>query len=74
MCSSDLSGPYLASVPSVVLPDARRAGLDRLKTEGGFWSIAIGIAYLRTANPPPAITALGLALRQHFEAAVGVDD
>jgi DNA-binding transcriptional LysR family regulator len=68
------SGPYLASVPSVVLPDARRAGLDRLKTEGGFWSIAIGIAYLRTANPPPAITALGLALRQHFEAAVGVDD
>ncbi|MCL4674655.1 MAG: LysR family transcriptional regulator, partial [Pararhodobacter sp.] len=67
------SGPYLASVPAVVLPDARRAGLDRLETEGAFWSVAIGIAYLRTANPPPAITALGLALRRHFEAAVEAD-
>lgn len=67
------SGPYLASVPSVVLPDARRAGLDRLETEGAFWNIAVGIAYLRSANPPPAITALGLALRRHFEAAVEAD-
>lgn len=64
------NGPYLASVPSVVLPEARRAGLDRLETEGAFWNVSIGIAYLRTANPPPAITSLGLALRRHFEAVV----
>lgn len=64
------SGPYLASVPSVILAEARRLGLAPIKTEGAFWSISIGVAYLRSVNPPPAITALALALRRHFEKAV----
>jgi LysR family transcriptional regulator of abg operon len=60
------TGSYLASVPSIVEPEARRAGLAPITIEGGFWSIPIGIAYLRSIHPPPAVTALTAALRRHF--------
>lgn len=60
-------GPYLASVPSIVLQRARMAGIDEIDVDGAFWSIAIGIAYLRSIHPPPAVTSLRLILRRHFE-------
>jgi len=64
------AGPYLASVPSTVRDEAARSNLAPLPIEGGFWSIPIGIAYLRTIHPLPAVTALTAALRRHF-ASVG---
>ncbi len=60
------NGPYVASVPSIVEAEARRAGLAPLRIVGGFWSIPIGIAYMRSIHPPPAVTALTAALRRHF--------
>lgn len=60
-------GRYLASVPSIVLEHARKLGLAEIDVDGAFWSIAIGIAYLRSIHPPPAITSLSLILRRHFE-------
>ena len=62
-------GSYLASVPSIVLDRARMTGLDAIDVDGAFWSIAIGIAYLRSIHPPPAVTSLSLILRRHFETA-----
>ncbi len=62
-------GRYLASVPANVLERARMTGLDTIDVDGAFWSIAIGIAYLRSIHPPPAITSLSLILRRHFETA-----
>lgn len=62
-------GRYLASVPSIVLERARMTGLDAIDVDGAFWSIIIGIAYLRSIHPPPAITSLSLILRRHFETA-----
>jgi DNA-binding transcriptional LysR family regulator len=60
-------GSYLASVPSIVLEHAKKLGLAEIDVDGAFWSIAIGIAYLRSIHPPPAITSLSLILRRHFE-------
>lgn len=60
-------GPYLASVPSMVLPRARMIGLDEIDVHGAFWSIAIGTAYMRSSSPSPAVTALAQILRQHFK-------
>lgn len=62
-------GRYLASVPAIVLPRARMVGLDEIDVDGTFWSIAIGIAYLRSVHPPPAVTSLSVILRRHFEKA-----
>lgn len=60
-------GRYLASVPSIVLTRARMTGLEEIDVEGAFWSIAIGIAYLRSIHPPPAVTSLSLILRRYFK-------
>ena len=60
-------GRYLASVPSIVLEHAKKLCLAEIDVDGAFWSIAIGIAYLRSIHPPPAVTSLSLILRRHFE-------
>lgn len=60
-------GRYLASVPAIVLPRAKMVGLDEIHVDGAFWSIAIGIAWLRSVQPPPAVTSLAVILRKHFK-------
>lgn len=60
-------GTYLASVPSLVLNAARALGLEMIDVQGAFWSVPIGTTYMRSDNPPPAVTSLALILRQHFK-------
>jgi DNA-binding transcriptional LysR family regulator len=57
---------YLASVPSLVLPDARARGLVALKVKGSFWSIGLGYAHLRTSQVPPALKTFLSILRTHI--------
>lgn len=59
---------YLASIPSLVLPQARARGLVPLRMKGAFWSVSIGFAHLRTAQLPPATAAFVQALRTHVVA------
>jgi DNA-binding transcriptional LysR family regulator len=59
-------GPYLASVPALILPQARALGLDEVDVHGAFWSVPIGTIYMRSSTPPLAVTSLALILRQHF--------
>lgn len=60
-------GNYLASAPSILLPEARKAGLDEIKISGSFWSISFGVAYIKSVQPPPAVTSLISALRSRFK-------
>lgn len=59
-------GRYVASVPSMVLSRARMAGLEEIRVDGSFWSMTMGIAYLRSVHPAPAVTSLSVILRRHF--------
>jgi DNA-binding transcriptional LysR family regulator len=60
-------GNYLASVPSMVLPQARASGLDEIHVDGSFWSMTMGVAYLRSVHPAPVVTSLAVILRRHFK-------
>ncbi|HVZ54726.1 MAG TPA: LysR substrate-binding domain-containing protein, partial [Pseudolabrys sp.] len=57
---------YLASVPSLVLPEARRRGLTELNVKGSFWSVGLGYAHLRTAHLPSALATFITILRAHM--------
>jgi DNA-binding transcriptional LysR family regulator len=57
---------YLASMPSLVLPDARKRGLTELNIKGSFWSVGLGYAHLRTAHLPSALAAFITILRAHM--------
>jgi DNA-binding transcriptional LysR family regulator len=57
---------YLASMPSLVLPEARKRGLTALNIKGSFWSVGLGFAYLRTAHLPSALSAFITCLRTHM--------
>ncbi len=46
---------YLASVPSLLLPNARAMGLDKLSIRGSLWRVMLGIAYRRTARSSAAL-------------------
>lgn len=59
---------YLASIPSLVLPQARARGLVPLRMKGAFWSVSIGFAHLRTSQLPPATAAFVNVLRAHVVA------
>lgn len=59
-------GGYVASAPSMVLSRARMAGLEEIRVDGSFWNMTMGIAYLRSIHPPPAVTSLSVILRRHF--------
>ena len=48
---------YLASVPSVLLPNARAMGLGKLPIRGSLWRVMLGIAYRRTAHSSAALAA-----------------
>lgn len=62
-----LSGSdYLASMPSLVLPQARLRGLTPLQVKGSFWSVGFGFAYVRTAHLPPALAGFVSILRTHM--------
>lgn len=60
-------GDYLASVPSMVLPQAQASGLDKIRVEGSFWSMTMGVAYLRSVHPAPVVTSLAVILRRYFK-------
>jgi DNA-binding transcriptional LysR family regulator len=57
---------YLASMPSLVLAEARRRGLTALNVKGSFWSVGLGFAYVRTAHPPSALASFITILRAHM--------
>lgn len=46
---------YVASIPALVLPDAKARDLVALKVKGSFWSIGLGFAHVRTSQLPPAL-------------------
>jgi DNA-binding transcriptional LysR family regulator len=57
---------YLASVPSLVLDDARSRGLAPLRIKGSFWSIGLGYAHVRTAHLPSALSTFITILRSQI--------
>jgi DNA-binding transcriptional LysR family regulator len=57
---------YLASVPALVLDDARARGLAQLRIKGSFWSIGLGYAHVRTAHLPSALSSFVAILRAHL--------
>jgi DNA-binding transcriptional LysR family regulator len=57
---------YLASVPALVLDDARARGLAQLRIKGSFWSIGLGYAHVRTAHLPSALSSFIAILRAHI--------
>jgi DNA-binding transcriptional LysR family regulator len=59
---------FLASVPALVLDDARARGLTRLRIKGSFWSIGLGYAHLRTAHLPSALSSFVTILRAQIVA------
>jgi hypothetical protein len=54
---------YLASVPALVLDEARMRGLAPLRMKGSFWSIGLGYSHLRTAHLPSALSSFITTLR-----------
>lgn len=59
-------GDYVASAPSLALSFADRLGLCEVPIRGSFWSIDLGIAYIRSVHPPPAVTSLVTALKKQL--------
>ncbi len=57
---------YLASVPALVLDEARVRGLAQLRIKGSFWSIGLGYAHVRTAHLPSALSSFITILRAHI--------
>lgn len=57
---------YLASMPSLVLPEARARGLTALHVRGSFWSVGLGFAYVRTSHLPPALAGFVNILRSNM--------
>jgi hypothetical protein len=57
---------YLASVPALVLDEARVRGLKSLRIKGSFWSIGLGYSHVRTAHLPSALSSFITTLRAHI--------
>jgi DNA-binding transcriptional LysR family regulator len=57
---------YLASVPALVLDEARVRGLAQLQMKGSFWSIGLGYSHVRTAHLPSALSSFITTLRAHI--------
>ena len=55
---------YLASIPSLLLPNAQAMGLGKLPIRGALWQVTLGIAYRRTAHPSAALQAFIDACRK----------
>ena len=60
-------GDYIASAPSLALPFAEKLGLEEVAVSGSFWSVDLGVAYMRSAHLPPAVASLVTALKKQLK-------
>lgn len=60
-------GDYVASAPSLALQFADDMGLAEVSVSGSFWSVDLGVAYMRSAHLPPAVASLVTVLKKQLK-------